>query len=177
MSRLLVVRHGECVANTEGVVAGGGGDSPLTERGRNIDAILAAKKLAGYQVDQIISSPMSRAYETAQIIRDQNFPGIDISIDERFTERDVGSAAGIPLEEYFRLEAAPEPIPGAELAETMFERVKQGLAGIGTSENTTLLVTHNGTARMIACILEGLPAEDFANIAGLRNGEVRVIEL
>lgn len=61
------VRHGECVANTKGVIAGLGDDSPLTELGRS-QAKETAQNLKGISFDLVISSPMS-------LVRIRHFQG------------------------------------------------------------------------------------------------------
>lgn len=170
------VRHGECQANIAGVIAGAGDDSPLTKLGRQ-QAVDTAKSLEGVSFDLIITSPMSRASDTAKIIA--NELGIDKShIVERseFTEKDVGEFSGRSKEEYFAFEKS-----GGEAGETtdaMQERVRQGLEWLKTQDfQNALVVTHNGTIRMIRTVIDGLPAKEFANIAQLANGEFLKIEL
>lgn len=63
------VRHGLSEANAKRVFAGQKDDSPLVEEGRK-QAKETGKKILeeGIKIDKIISSPLARAYETAQII-------------------------------------------------------------------------------------------------------------
>jgi uncharacterized phosphatase len=169
------VRHGECVANTKGVIAGLGDDSPLTDLGRS-QARDTAQTLKGIDFDLIISSPMCRTVETTKIIADELGLKSEMIAKPEFSEKDVGEFTGKPKEEYFAFEAS-----GGEAGETTTEmqnRVKQGLEWLQqqTFENA-LVVTHNGTVRMIRTVLENLPAKDFAKIQQLGNGEYYKVEL
>ena len=170
------VRHGECVANVQGVIAGGGDDSPLTDLGKT-QAKETSQNLKGTDFDFIASSPMSRTVDTTRIIADElGLDNKEVVIKPEFTERDVGEYTGKPKEEYFAFEES-----GGEAGETtsdMQERVKQGLSWLREQEfNNALVVTHNGTIRMIQTVLEDLPAKDFAHIPQLGNGEYLKVDL
>lgn len=169
------VRHGECVANVMGVIAGRGDNSPLTELGRK-QAKETAQNLKGIDFDLIISSPMSRAVGTATIITQELSIKSDIITRPEFSEKDVGDFTGKTKEEYFAFEAA-----GGEAGETtseMQKRVRKGLDWLRQQNfANALVVTHNGTIRMIRTVLENLPAKDFAKIEQLGNGEYYKIDL
>ena len=71
---LLLIRHGQSTANASGVWQGQM-EFPLSEEGRR-QAFLAGKALAGERLDAIYSSPLGRAFETAEIIaRETGFRG------------------------------------------------------------------------------------------------------
>jgi broad specificity phosphatase PhoE len=71
---LLLVRHGQSTANAMGVWQGQM-DFPLSEEGR-LQAVLAGRALARTDYEAIYSSPLARAYETAEIIaRESGFSG------------------------------------------------------------------------------------------------------
>ena len=170
------IRHGECIANVEGVIAGAGDDSPLTELGKD-QACETAKLLCSIEFALIVSSPLSRAKDTASIIASRL--GIDsdkIIVNDKFTEKDVGEYTGKPKAEYFAFEKS-----GGEAGETtdeMQERVRTGLSWLENQDfKVALVVTHNGTVRMIRTVLESLPAKEFANISQLANGHFYKVEL
>jgi broad specificity phosphatase PhoE len=173
--RLLVVRHGECEANVHGIVAGARDDSPLTQHGID-EAAMSAEKLIGFH-GLIISSPLQRALHTAEIIRDIVAPGEPIRIEPLFVERDVGEVTGRSLDEYFAMEKSDVPILNAETYVAMFDRVRRGIEMLITINETTLLVTHNGTYRMITCVVNGFAPHDFVTIPSLQNAEVKVFNL
>ena len=66
---LLLVRHGQSTANARGIWQGQM-EFPLSEEGRR-QASLAGRALSREPFAAIYSSPLSRAFETAQIIRAQ----------------------------------------------------------------------------------------------------------
>ncbi len=68
------MRHGQSTANSKGVWQGQM-EFPLSDEGRR-QAALAGLALAGTEYDAIYSSPLARAFETAEIIaRESGFPG------------------------------------------------------------------------------------------------------
>ena len=67
---IYVIRHGETDGNHRGVLQGQM-DLPLNEMGRNL-ATVTGKALADIPFDVVISSPLSRARETAELILAEN---------------------------------------------------------------------------------------------------------
>lgn len=91
MGRLLLVRHGESHGNRARVFTASP-DIALTPRGRE-----QAREAAGWIRDrhvplQVVSSPYSRACETAAIIAEAL--GVPVTIEEDLRERDYGLLAG-----------------------------------------------------------------------------------
>ncbi len=114
------LRHGESEANAAGVYAGRGTDSPLTALGRE-QARRAADEVPA-EVTWIVASPLSRAFDTAQIVhRTLGMTG-PVEVDDRAAEVDVGTAAGRPT----RSMTATEMIDlhGAEAPEAFALRVR-----------------------------------------------------
>jgi 2,3-bisphosphoglycerate-dependent phosphoglycerate mutase len=91
------LRHGESEGNQLGVIQGQS-DYELTEPG-----IQQAQKIAqdwqtmGIQFDQIISSPLSRAHDTAKVIAKRL--NNDLIVQPEWMERDFGSLSGISGDE------------------------------------------------------------------------------
>jgi alpha-ribazole phosphatase len=86
---LYLVRHGRTAANKEGLLQGRL-DPPLDEVGRRQAAAIAA--MVG-DVDEVISSPLVRARETAE------FFGREPTIDEQWIEIAYGEYEGTPAGE------------------------------------------------------------------------------
>ncbi|MGB1212781.1 MAG: histidine phosphatase family protein [Pikeienuella sp.] len=91
----LYLRHGETAWNKEGRMQGAT-DIPLNETGR-AQAHRAAASLADVHIDRIISSPMARAAETADIVAAAK--GLTPTRDERLKERYFGAFDGLLLSE------------------------------------------------------------------------------
>lgn len=93
--QLFLLRHGKSLGNANGFLQGQQ-DFPLTEEGQNQARILADRWLAdGNHFDLILTSPLSRARDTAEIISAKL--GSPIEIDDLLMERDVGSLSGAPV--------------------------------------------------------------------------------
>lgn len=104
--QLTFVRHGESIGNKENRFQGKA-DFPLSENGRRQAEMLAERwKSEGRVFDYVISSPLSRALETAQIIT----AGLGVPLietDPIWMERDNGKREGMTWDEV--QEHFPEP--------------------------------------------------------------------
>ena len=87
---IYIVRHGETVWNQSRLLQGSR-DIELSREGREA-AIARAEQLKDIDFDIIYSSPLSRAYETACIIRGNR--SIDIIKDDRLREINFGINEG-----------------------------------------------------------------------------------
>ncbi len=87
--KIYIVRHGETNGNLRGALQGWM-DELLNEKGREL-AIITARALSDIKFDVAISSPLSRAYETAEIILRKNKKDIPpIQTDDRLKEMFFG---------------------------------------------------------------------------------------
>ena len=87
---LILVRHGESVANARGLLLGRT-DAELTETGRA--QALAARALLEGPVAEVRSSPLRRARDTAALLA----LGPPIAVEEQWIEVDYGEFEGQPL--------------------------------------------------------------------------------
>jgi probable phosphoglycerate mutase len=144
---LKLLRHGEAVGNAQGVLLGRM-DSPLTENGER--QVSRLKTLLGpdSQVKRVISSPLLRARKTAEALD----LGVEIEIDERWTEVDYGTFDGqkltdMPAEiwQAWRSDPTYRPPQGETLAE-LGERVRSACnelfanSGLGTRAHEDVVV-------------------------------------
>jgi len=164
---LALIRHGETDWNRE-LRLQGTSDIPLNDTGRQ-QARDAVALLAGEQWDAIVSSPLSRARETAQIIAD----GLGIELGPAYdllVERAYGEAEGFTAEQI--AERWPDrDYPGREPAERVVERGVQALARIADDyrDRNTIVVCH-GT--LIRLTLQHLAGQTFDHIL---NGSISTI--
>ena len=94
---ITLLRHGLSVANRDGILQGQL-DSPLTEEGRQqAHALVMYWHTIGINFDHIITSPLRRALETAEIIA--STLDMAIEVDDRWMERDMGAAEGATIED------------------------------------------------------------------------------
>lgn len=92
---LYAARHGETISNYEKRLIGGGGDSPLTEKGIE-QAKALGKSLENIVFDAVYTSPLNRAVHTANIAFGDRY---DICIDERLKEIGLGVMEGMTYDD------------------------------------------------------------------------------
>jgi probable phosphoglycerate mutase len=136
------MRHGESAANAAGLIAGGGTDSPLTERGR-AQAEAAAALLAPLAPKAIHVSPQSRAVETARPLAERL--GIALTPVADLHERHWGAMEGRPLSE---IVDRAMTAPGGESLAGFEERVWAALSAIA-GPAPAVVVAHSGTMRVL----------------------------
>ncbi len=108
--------------------------------------------------EHIISSPLSRCADLAQLLKKQQ-PGIKLSIEEQFQEISFGTLDGQAFEsikdkwlllEAFWQDPAQNTLPEAESLSDFRQRILSTWSRIIEAEhNNTLIITHGGVIRMI----------------------------
>jgi len=93
----LLMRHGEAFSNIKNICSSKGEGQKLTIKGRS-QVIAAAKKLKKQGIDMIMSSPILRAKETADMLG--KILGVGVDTDARLTEINVGIFDGMPTKNY-----------------------------------------------------------------------------
>jgi len=163
-----VMRHGEAKVNVDGTVCslvdGCGG---LTDLGR-AQAGKSGEQLNSKHFDLIISSPLNRTRETAEIVAGKI--GLDVKeilTDDRLREIGFGVYNKKSFEEYSSFFASPEehfdkaPAGGESQAEVK-KRVAEFIADIDTryEDKTILIVTHDSPAWLLTASVLGLNTRD-----------------
>lgn len=98
MGQIIFLRHGQAKNNVERILAGRTSGIPLTEIGIQ-QAQHTAELLEHMNISAIYSSPIQRAKHTAEIVGEHN--SIDVTIDDRLIELDMGKFTGVPYDEIF----------------------------------------------------------------------------
>jgi broad specificity phosphatase PhoE len=158
--RILLVRHGESEGNASGIVQGHM-DFGLTALGR-LQAARLAEHLANEGAVRIVSSPLRRAWETADILSQRL--ALPIEPDARLQEHDVGAISGLNAAQI--RERFPEIIaawqkgirptfPGAEEREAFHRRVRAALDHLATFDETVIAVAHGGVIASICYAIVG----------------------
>ena len=98
MGQIIFLRHGQAKNNTERILAGRTPGVPLTDVGIK-QAEHTAELLADMNISAIYSSPIQRAKHTAEICGNHN--SIDVKLDDRLIELDMGKFTGVPYDEIF----------------------------------------------------------------------------
>lgn len=161
------VRHAETKGNKEGRFRGRT-DYPLNKNGKNQSKLLR-DAIKNIDYDIIYSSPMSRSYETAEIINHKN---IKIKKEELINNIDVGKWGGEKKDkiekEYPELWRTwwdePENIkfPGGESMNDLMNRSDLFMKKIKkTNHENIIAVTHRSVLKCIFATILGLKKDFF----------------
>jgi broad specificity phosphatase PhoE len=162
---LYFIRHGQSESNREGVIQGRL-PSRLTEEGRG-QARVAGGWFAGKALDLILTSPLARASETADIIGAHS--GVTVLAVQELMEIDTGIFSGLTFfqaeeryPEHWRAFQGQswEAVPGAEGIEELLQRAEQVWSRLALlaaqGKGRILCVTHGGILQwLIRCTLGG----------------------
>ncbi len=142
MKKLYFIRHGESTANVQRLFAGRW-DIPLSEKGKT-QAKLAGKDANGLGIDCIISSPLLRAKQTAEIIGGGiGFPLNKIQYSDLLMERDYGDLQGTSFDDISGIDF--EVVANIEPLRLLEERAAKALQEIKNIEEDSILVVGHGT--------------------------------
>ncbi len=160
MKRVILVRHGQTEWNIERRYQGQQ-DTELTELGRQ-QMVDAARWLQSESIDKLVTSPLKRAKQSADIVAE--VCGLHPQIDHRLTELHLGKWEGQPystgrgVENWFKL--APH---GGEKGALFHSRIKNWLICQPIikelADDTVLLVVHG---LVVQSMLSLLLKEPFA---------------
>lgn len=166
------VRHGETVWNVENKICGAT-DIELTELGHQ-QAIETGKKILdmGIYADEILSSPLVRASETARHISE--ITNIPMRIEPRLIEQNFGkyeATARDGKEFYEAKKHCASRYEGGESMLRLAQRIYNLLDEIKSEDRIYILVAHNGIARIVQSYFYDMDNEAFSGF-GVKNCEV-----
>ena len=173
MARLILIRHGESVANSERRFTHGPHE-PLSRRGREEALERARRLLEGFDPVAIYSSPFLRALETAQLIG--RVLGLEPVVVEALREQNFGALHGRPYADLDDAERARagrwryRP-PGGETLEEVLARSGPALDAIADRHlgAEVVVVSHAGVMAALGAWIGGGPQGDpviHANASG-----------
>jgi len=165
--QLILIRHGETLWNKEGRIQGTS-DIELNEAG-----IEQARKLAlslkDSDIGTIHTSPLKRAYQTAEIIN--SFHQKKMEVHPELMEMDQGDFEGLSFKELMACEkeflkrwiADPAAVrmPRGESLTELQMRAWQPIEKIIADGENALVVAHNFTIAAILCSLRKISLSDF----------------
>ncbi len=164
-TRLIFIRHGQTLWNMDGRVMGQL-DSPLSPLGEK-QALAVAERLARVPFDQLYSSDLGRALQTARYIADRS--GHEIRLDKDLRERHLGVFQGITGQQKREQHAktwkackaggADYRIPGGgESQNQRRERARQVMERLAGRHpgSTSVIVSHDGILRGFLAHVLGL---------------------
>lgn len=149
ITTICFIRHGQTDVNKSKKIQGRK-DYPLNSKGKE-QAILTAQYLKQYdnKWDYIYSSPLSRAYETANIIK--NIIGFkdDVIKNDDFIERDFGDAEDQPITDEIFKYILNDEIDNLEKSYQIQRRVSNGVLKLHKKHQgkRILIVAHSHTIK------------------------------
>jgi uncharacterized phosphatase len=184
MTEIYLIRHGETEWNRLGRTQGGS-DIPLNEQGRQqaLETARALERIAMKKLSPldlplggVYSSPLQRAWETAEIICDRLGVETQSIVGEpRVVERHYGSAEGLLIAERKALFGDRNAIPDAEPWESVTRRGIAVMEHIRMNHRNqrVLVVAHGG---LINSVLSKLTDGEYTHKMGpLKNAGVTVL--
>lgn len=184
MTRLLLIRHGQSMANLEKIFAGAL-DSPLSELGLRQAELTADYIAAKYKVDCVYASDLQRAFMTGKAIADRF--GLDVIPVSALREINGG------YWEETLFDLLPQRYPdsygiwlqnignavcdGGESVSGLQQRVLTALYQIARDnpDKTVVIATHGTPIRAVQCFCEGKSLDEMKNIKWVSNASVTEI--
>ncbi|MBE6828702.1 MAG: histidine phosphatase family protein [Ruminococcaceae bacterium] len=184
MTRIILVRHCEALGNTRGVFQGSIDCDIAGSAEAQLD--LLSIRCRNMPIDAIYSSPLQRAYKTAQAIN--RFHDLPIQVEPLLREISGGVLEGRLWEEM--AERFPNELdtwlnrpwdfapPEGEPMRQVYQRVWEGITGIVRKNQgkTVCAVSHGCAIRNILCNALHQPLEQINQVAGSANTAVSVID-
>jgi uncharacterized phosphatase len=147
---IFLLRHGQTDWNIVDRLQGHT-DIPLNETGKKmIEEVADIFKRDIGDIDYIVSSPLSRAYESALIFSNSLGYKEEIIINELFIERCFGLAEGL-LQEEIKMKFPNFDVPEMETEKDVFSRAMEGLNYYHSiySNANILIVTHGAVLKTL----------------------------
>jgi broad specificity phosphatase PhoE len=180
MLTLVLTRHGLTPRSFPEQHLGQRIDVELSDDGR-AQARALAERLAGVEFERIVSSPLARARQTAEIVAAARHQPVDLSVDRRLAEMDYGEWEGLTYAQIYERdgdrrrawEADPAEIacPGGESADDVAARARGFLTDLlkehvdrhGGEADTppVLAVAHSSLNRILVCVALDIPVREF----------------
>lgn len=184
MTRIYFIRHCEAEGNTRGVLQGRSDCDISGNSAKQLD--LVSLRLRNEPFDAMYSSPLKRAYKTAQAIN--QYHNLTIHKDNRLIEIDMGewegrSWASIEQESPAMLKVWNEnpgdfQAPGGESIRQVAQRMWEAVADIarGNPNRTVCVVSHGCAIRSFLCLALGKDISELNDIPWCDNTAVSVVE-
>ena len=160
--KLYTTRHGQSEFNILHKICGRT-DAKLTDEGR-AQALELSKNAAGLGIEIVISSPLLRAKETAEIVAEKI--GARVEVDGRLIEQNYGDFEGSDWRSEEFIECKKQfavRCPGGESTLRLAHRIYGLLDEIKEKyrDKTLLIVAHYGVLRVIDTYFEDLTNAEF----------------
>lgn len=184
MTTIYFIRHCEAEGNTKGVLQGRSDSDISGNSAKQLE--LVSLRLRNVPFSAVYSSPLRRAYKTAQAVN--RYHGLEIRKDERLTEIDMGDwegrswadieSEGPEMLRIWNVQPGNFEAPGGESICHVGERMWQAALSIAQQNDgeTVCVVSHGCAIRCLLCRALGKPMSEMGEIPWCDNTAVSIIE-
>lgn len=180
VTTIILIRHGQTDWNLEGRWQGAS-DIPLNATGRAQARALAAR-LTTWPIENIYSSDLVRAVDTAQTLADA--VGVELIIEKGWRERNLGELEGLTkgeIQEKHPHLALPRQFIEAKGGETYIQFKRRIVATFESimakhEGETTVVVSHSAALRVLVSYILEIPDRIYAPFSlGGNTGISRIV--
>ena len=185
MTKIILIRHGESMANFEGIFAGHL-NVDLSPKGE-----LQAQKTAEYvvenfKVDRVLASDLKRAFRTADFVAKKL--GLETESDKRFREIDAGEWDGqifdkLPLLypdtfAQWKTDIGNARCTGGESIKELYDRISSALLDVAVNNDgkTVVIGTHATPVRAATTMALGYSVHEMKDVRWASNASLTVLE-
>lgn len=177
MVKIYLIRHGESVGNQKKIFQGIT-DLPLSENGK-LQVAALAERMKDIPLDKLYSSPLIRAYQTAEAVN--RYHHLEIIVNPIFREISLGEFEGHSFDELekthptelnlWKNELHNFAIKGGESMAEVYDRAKEAILNlVSENEGKTIAVTSHGAfIRSAFCFVSGKRIEEMADVDWQKN--------
>lgn len=177
MVKIYLIRHGESVGNQKKIFQGIT-DLPLSENGK-LQVAALAERMKDIPLDKLYSSPLIRAYQTAEAVN--RYHHLEIIVNPIFREISLGEFEGHSFDELEKTHPAELnlwknelhnfAIKGGESMAEVYDRAKEAILNlVSENEGKTIAVTSHGAfIRSSFCFVSGKGIEEMADVDWQKN--------
>lgn len=159
--QFVFLRHGESLGNAQSRWQGQS-DYPLTDRGRTQARALAERWVSeNVKFDLVLSSPLGRARETAEIVA--STLGLIVEFDDIWLERAIGEMEGLTADEVRQMPRPPYTTPYDSIGGdgegdwALYLRAGQALHNLlRRPAGSYLIVSHGGLLNQLMNAITGV---------------------
>lgn len=186
MTTLIIVRHGQSMANLEAKFAGQKYDAPLSPLGHEQAEKTAEYIVSSYKVDKVYASDLKRAFQTAEHTAEKL--GLEIVMEPGMREVAAGKWEGMAFDdidveyekEYkvWKTDIGNAECVGGEKVSDLAERVLAAVTKIAEENEgkTVVVATHATPIRALETLWSGKTVGDMKDVTWVTNASVTVVE-
>lgn len=148
------VRHGQTLANAQRIIAGGGQDFPLIDKGHRQAELLASvfKDKVDEKIHRLVASNLKRTQETGAYL--SRALGLTLETSADLREWELGDWEGLDYATCTPLILGSGDPPGGEPRKKFYARVEAAWGALHQDKQVYLVVSHGGVWMALQDIMQ-----------------------